>query len=150
MEMISQPRYLSGVRTTMSAVSNRLGFSCIDSSQIALAVDEAIANVIRHGYNQCGEERIWISIWPIESPECGIRILIEDEAQKVDPACIQSRELDEVRPGGLGVHIIQEIMDTVVYEHRENAGMRLLLEKFCPECPDPSDSEEVNNCCNDS
>jgi anti-sigma regulatory factor (Ser/Thr protein kinase) len=59
----------------------------------------------------------------------GIRIVIEDEAKHIDPDHIKGRDLDEIRPGGLGVHIIREIMDEVVYEQRRPIGMRLTLVK---------------------
>ena len=58
-----------------------------------------------------------------------LAILIEDEARQVDPGEIKGRALDDVRPGGLGVHIIREVMDTAVYEKRERAGMRLTMVK---------------------
>lgn len=51
-----------------------------------------------------------------------LRIVLEDEAEQVDPATIKSRDLEEVRPGGLGVHIIKSVMDEVKYERREGVG----------------------------
>ena len=47
----------------------------------------------------------------------------------MDPAVIKSRNLDEVRPGGLGVHIIKAVMDEVSYEKRNPIGMRLTMTK---------------------
>ncbi len=127
-QMRSDPRLLAGVRELVAAVAHRLGFDQLTSSQIALAVDEALANVICHGYERCCHKPIWISIDELkDQPEHAIRIVIEDEARTVDADCIRSRDLDDVRPGGLGVHIIHEIMDTVQYEPREPAGMRLTL-----------------------
>jgi serine/threonine-protein kinase RsbW len=41
---------------------------------------------------------------------------------------IQGRSLGEVRPGGLGVHIIREVFDVVDYTPLET-GTRLTLEK---------------------
>jgi anti-sigma regulatory factor (Ser/Thr protein kinase) len=73
--------------------------------------------------------------------------MIEDEAEQVDPCTIKSRCLDEVRPGGLGVHIIREVMDEVAYECRSGGvGMRLTMVKKKistkprGDCPDPSDT----------
>ena len=42
---------------------------------------------------------------------------------------IKSRDLDDIRPGGLGVNIIRQVMDEVSYERRERIGMRLTLIK---------------------
>jgi serine/threonine-protein kinase RsbW len=123
----SDPRYLCGIRELISGVARRLGFQDLESNHIALAVDEALANVIRHGYDNRCEYPIWVRVWELDSG--GIRIVVEDEARQVDPSCIKSRDLADVRPGGLGVHIIQEIMDFVEYEAREEVGMRLTMEK---------------------
>ena len=140
-EMLSQPRYLSGARELVSAVARRFGFDDGACSQIALAVDEALCNVIRHAYQQQVDQPIWISIWPYDEepasvvedpPACdphGIRIHIEDQGPHVDPGAIRGRDLDDVRPGGLGVYIIRQVMDHVAYEQRPEGGMRLVLAK---------------------
>ncbi len=128
-EMLSQPRYLSAVRAMVQNVAQRFGFSESDCNQISLAVDEALCNVINHGYEKREDGRIWVSVWPVEHPP-GIRVVIEDVARQVDPADIRPRDLDEIRPGGLGVHIIREVMDSVVYERRTEGGMRLTLTKY--------------------
>lgn len=131
-QMISDPTYLSGARDLVSSVARRLGFTEEGCGQIALAVDEALCNVIRHGYDRRRDGPIWVNLWPVPDSEGGpgIRIVIEDEARQVDPSLIRSRDLDQVRPGGLGVHIIREVMDEVSYEKRERAGMRLTLVKL--------------------
>ena len=127
-EMLSQPKYLSGVRSMVGAVAQRFGFSEQECSQISLAVDEALCNVINHGYHRREDGRIWVSVLPLEG-DSGLRFIIEDNAEQVDPGDIQPRDLDDIRPGGLGVHIIREVMDTVEYSQREGGGMRLVLEK---------------------
>jgi sigma-B regulation protein RsbU (phosphoserine phosphatase) len=38
-----------------------------------------------------------------------------DFAQPVEVAKIRSRPLDEVRPGGLGVHLMRSVMDHVEF-----------------------------------
>jgi len=131
-EMLSNPVYLSGARQLVSSVAQRLGFDEMACSQIALAVDEALCNVIRHGYDRAVDRPIWLSLWPVEEGKGGLRIVIEDEAKQVDLDAIKSRKLEDVRPGGLGVHIIREVMDEVKYERREGAGMRLTLVKRVP------------------
>ena len=139
-QIVSNPLYLSGTRELVSGVSRRLGFAEEACSQIALAVDEALANVIRHGYSKAADKPIWISLYPSPCPgmsgpmgdscQCQtLKIVIEDEAKQVDPAVIKSRDLDEIRPGGLGVHIIKTVMDQVHYEKREVTGMRLTMIK---------------------
>lgn len=132
-QLLSQPRYLCGARELILATMSRFGFNDLACSQIALAVDEALANVICHGYERCPSGMIWVSIWPLDESEdgavAGARIVIEDEARQVEPEQIKGRNLEEIRPGGLGVHIIREVMDHVEYSKRDGCGMRLVLEK---------------------
>lgn len=113
----------------VGSVAQRFGFSEHEASQLSLAVDEALCNVINHGYKRREDGRIVVCVWPLTDPP-GLRIVIEDDAMQVEPTSIQPRDLDDVRPGGLGVHIIREIMDHVEYERREGGGMRLVLEKI--------------------
>ncbi len=132
LQITSQPRYLCGARELIQAIAKRIGFDEMSCSQIALALDEALCNVMRHGYQERTDGLIWVDIWATgdEDDVPGLTIVIEDEGGQVDPATIRSRDLDEVRPGGLGVHIIQQIMDSVRYEKREGGrGMRLILNK---------------------
>lgn len=144
-ELRSNPLFLSGVREMVGAVAKRFGFSDEVGGQVALAVDEALCNVIRHGYQRQPDKPIWLSIFAVggawaagtpvpsggtvdERPDA-MRIVIEDEAPQVDPSQICSRDLDEIRPGGLGVHIIKTVMDEAVYEKRPSKGMRLTMIK---------------------
>ena len=36
---------------------------------------------------------------------------LPDPGMQIDPAQVQPRDLDDVRPGGLGTHLIREVMD---------------------------------------
>lgn len=131
-EMMSNPVYLAGVRDLVSVVAQRLGFGDADRAQIALAVDEALCNIIRHGYDRRTDCPIWLSIWPMPGNGSvqGLKIVLEDEAKQIDPTAIKGRDLEDIRPGGLGVHIIREVMDEAVYEKRMSGGMRLTLVKL--------------------
>lgn len=134
-EMLSQPRYLSGARELVSAVAKRFGFDDHACGQIALAVDEALCNVIRHGYGRRPDGKIWVSLWPAfeqGGEPGGIKIVIDDMAPQVDPEKIRGRELEDIKPGGLGVYIIRQVMDSVRYSKRPEGGMRLELVKSHP------------------
>jgi anti-sigma regulatory factor (Ser/Thr protein kinase) len=145
-ELRSNPLFLSGVRELVSSVAKRIGFNEMNCCQIALAVDEALCNVMRHGYQKRTDGMIWLSVWPMTAGTAGmgaasgpsnasspaqpaIRIVIEDEAPQIDPAQIKGRDLADIKPGGLGVHIIKEVMDSATYEKRDRVGMRLTMMK---------------------
>lgn len=149
LEMLSNPLYLCGARELVSAVAKRLSFDETACCQIALAVDEALCNVIRHGYDRQTNRPIWLSIYPqgpTDRPE-GMLIVIEDEARQVEPDAIRGRDLEDIRPGGLGVHIMKQVMDEVRYEKRGPVGMRLtLLKKIgSPSAACASDGESAKS-----
>lgn len=131
-EMVSNPLYLSGARELVGSVARRLGFSELACGQISLAVDEALCNIIRHGYDRRADGPIWLSLWPVPGANgaaAGLKIVLEDEARQIDPSAIRGRDLDDVKPGGLGVHIIREVMDEARYEKRDGHGMKLTMVK---------------------
>lgn len=133
LQLVSDPIYLSGARELVGSVAKRLGFDDLQCSKIALAVDEALCNIIRHGYERATDRPIWISLWPVEATpdgrRTGLKVVIEDEAKQVDPSEMKGRDLADIKPGGLGVYIIKEVMDDVRWERRDSSGMRLTMTK---------------------
>ena len=128
-EILSQARYVSAVRAMVAELAERIGFPQPYCSQISLAVDEALSNVIKHGYGRRDDGRIWITIHHESHPRPAMEIVVDDHARQVEPDSIRSRDLDDIRPGGLGVHIIQQVMDQVKFEKRPEGGMRLTMSK---------------------
>ncbi|MGB9274225.1 MAG: ATP-binding protein, partial [Terrimicrobiaceae bacterium] len=57
-----------------------------------------------------------------------VRFILRDYGRSCDPKHIRGRDLEDVRPGGVGVHIIRQVFDHVKYEPRRR-GTRLVLEK---------------------
>ena len=55
---------------------------------------------------------------------------LRDFGEKANISEIKSRKLDDVRPGGLGVHLIRCVMDKVVYDNSFEIGNQLQLVKF--------------------
>lgn len=132
LEMLSQPRFLAAARAMVHNFAQRLGFPDGTCAQISLAVDEALCNIINHGYERKTDGRIWVNLWALDGENGkppGLRVMIEDRAKQVDPAKIQPRDLSDIRPGGLGVHIIREVMENVRYEPRDGGGMRVTMSK---------------------
>ncbi|MFM9957659.1 MAG: ATP-binding protein [Phycisphaerales bacterium] len=143
LRLLSQPRYLCGARDAVASIARRCGFDEQTSGQLALAVDEALCNVIRHGYGDAPDKPILLRLWPLNcdqvaGPAGGIRIVIEDEARQVEPEQIKSRDLADIRPGGLGVHIIKQIMSASKFEKRtgKQGGMRLIMSKVLEPKPE--------------
>jgi len=123
----SQPRLLHILRTVVKFYAQEAGFPKSDAEYIALAIDEAAANVIRHTYGNRQDERLAMEFHRLPDR---MEFLIEDWGPKVRPDLIRPRPLDEVRPGGLGTFFIYAFMDECSYDLNFKEGNRLKLVKF--------------------
>ncbi|MGA0872473.1 MAG: ATP-binding protein [Phycisphaerales bacterium] len=144
--VLSQPRLLGAVRALLETFAERIGFCERGRGELVLAIDEAMTNIIRHGYGHADDCRIWMSLRTLTEPSAGIRVEIDDHQACFDPSELPERDLDEVRPGGLGIHLIRQLTRTCRHESRPEGGMRLVIEKFCEDAsggadPDPETPE---------
>lgn len=128
LQILSRPELLASVRSVTMDLAQRCGLDDIACCHFALAMDETLTNVIRHGYEGRDDGMIWIRLEPLEAAE-GLRAVIEDRARTVDPTMLQGRELDDIRPGGLGMHLMRTLVDRYEHTPREDGGMRVVLEK---------------------
>ena len=130
----SNPEYLRVVRQAVRQVALVVGFAEKTREMIALAVEEALTNVIRHSYGGPCDEQILIKLARSidNDPEgrVALEVTVRDFGRKVDPETIEGRDLDHIRPGGLGVHLIKSAMDEVEYRIAEGKGMVLQMKKF--------------------
>ena len=76
-----------------------------------MAVDEACQNIIRHGY--CGAAGD--ILLEIERVGDELVVSLTDFAPRVDPERVKPRALDDLRPGGLGTHLMRQVMDRVEF-----------------------------------
>ncbi len=137
MRILSTACHLPVVRAAMEKICDMSGFDPDTAGRVVLSVDEALANIIRHAYDNAEDQPIEISIQVTgSSPQRVLRIRLRDYGKDVDPSQIRSRDLEDVRPGGLGVHIIQECMDSMEYSPAEGGGTVLTLTKAVAGCDD--------------
>lgn len=131
-QLTSDPKWLCVLRAAVEAAGLSVGFTQEQCHKIVLALDEAVCNMIRHGYKNRTDGPIWLTLRRTTTAgRDGIEIILEDACGDVELDRIKSRELEDIRPGGLGVHIIHEIMDDVEYSKRDGgAGLRLRMAKY--------------------
>src|SRR5580698_4994659 len=134
LEFSSDPGLLCAVRGAVERLTESFGFSASDCRAVTRAVDEALTNIIRHSYNGRPDrpiEMLFRSVHREATPKAseGLEILLCDRGPSIKRAQLCMRELEEVRPGGLGLHFIQQSMDIVEYK-RANGTNRLRLVKY--------------------
>lgn len=76
---------------------------------LKMAVDEACQNIVRHAYAGVPEGGDIVIEFIREGAAMVVNIM--DFADPVDPETVRSRDLADVRPGGLGVHLIKSVCD---------------------------------------
>ena len=122
----SHPRYLCVLQGFFGSLLAGLGFSSSEVMRVTLAVHEACANVIKHGYQGDTGQRIDLTV--LITPD-DLAVEIRDYGSKPDLAAIQPRALQDVRPGGLGTHFMRAIMDSVTYDVSPDLGTLLRMTK---------------------
>jgi sigma-B regulation protein RsbU (phosphoserine phosphatase) len=119
---------LKTVRNTV--VSAMKGLACAESEidRMVLAVNEACMNVIQHGYCSDGMDGNVSDEIGLDISVAGEEVIfrITDQAATIDPDKIKSRDLSDIRPGGLGVHFILEIMDKIEFIKPQNGTGNIL------------------------
>jgi anti-sigma regulatory factor (Ser/Thr protein kinase) len=134
MELRSNPETLCMVRGALAQLAERLGFPESECRAVVLGVDEALTNIIRHAYAGNVDRPIEVSFRRIQASLCdkageALEIVLVDRGKKVDRAKLCGRALEDVKPGGLGLHFIRESMDAVEFRHA-NGRNHLRLVKF--------------------
>lgn len=126
----SRPDQLREVRSVVRKAVKTQGYIPDVANCIVLAIDEACTNIIKHAY---GERLTGEIVLEILSNSTETIFRLTDFAEAVDKKSIRSRELEDVRPGGLGVHFIHEVMDEVEFlEPPEGVGNILEMRKKLP------------------
>lgn len=122
----AKPQFLKIIRAAVSSICEVRKVCQEDLHNIILAVDEACSNIIKHAYGKPTDKPINAIINICENK---FEINLRDNGKKVDPKEIKSRQLDDVRPGGLGVHFIKTVMNEVVYDNSTEQGNLLKMVK---------------------
>jgi len=124
----SNPRYLSLVRAVVGELGKIHEFPPQECRGLVLAVDEAIANVIRHAYGGDVEQPVELTFHLFADR---LEFVLFDRGVAPDPARLEPHALDAVALSGRGTHIIRSIMDGVSYE-KAPGGNLLRLIKLLP------------------
>lgn len=130
LKVVSHPENLEHIRTVVADITSKANLSEKDSSSVILAVDEACSNIIKHSYKNDYTQEIDLTIL-VEKD--ALRISIIDKGIKFDISSVESRDINAVKPGGLGIYIIKQIMDTLEYSRNEEGVNKIkMIKKLIP------------------
>ena len=113
----SSTENLSMIRDFVGSIGQRAGFSESDVAKLELAVDEACANVIEHAYGSDATHEVTVKA-TVDAD--AVQIDIVDTGCGFDPRHVEEVTLEQLiskrRSGGLGMRLIQSLMDEVQYQ----------------------------------
>lgn len=131
----AKAEYLDIVRLTLYGIASKAGFSFEEIEDMKVAVAEACNNSILHAYPNKEAGSVEISF---ELEEKGMCIRIKDKGESFDYelaskkiASHQDKKMSELKAGGLGLYMMQGLMDKVQIISKN--GTEVLLTKFFKE-----------------
>ena len=106
---------LKDVRTFCREVFEKLDIEQSLKDELVLAIAEAAQNIVKHAYKDSPntEDKMVVQI---SCKDNKLQIGFYDMGTPVDPGKVKHREIDNVKPGGLGTFFIQQIMDAVEFK----------------------------------
>ncbi len=115
----ADPNRLCLVRALVKRAAEIVGCSHDLTENLVIAVSEACMNVMEHAYKGDYSGEIVLEIH--NNDNC-LLFRVKDYAEPIDLESVKPRDLDDIRPGGLGTHFIQEIMDECDMGHLEGGA----------------------------
>lgn len=132
---------LDDIRTLVAQAAQKAGLSDKAVYAVQLAVDEACTNIIDHAYGGESEEQIEITC---EVTKDNLKISMRDKGRPFDMDSVSSPDLNlplsERQVGGLGIHLIRNLMDGINYKSTRETGNTLILTKNLEEVSLPPHS----------
>ena len=84
------------------------------SDDVVLALAEAAQNIVKHAYS--GQETSDNLRVEISFENNQLKIDLYDKGEPAIPTNIKPRDVDDIKPGGLGTFFIGQIMDEVMFK----------------------------------
>ena len=129
---------LDAIRNFYARAAEQAGLDDESIADIELAVDEAASNIIDHAYGGEGKGEIECSYRVI--PE-GLEVILHDHGKPFDPEAVTEPDLvSDVccrEPGGLGMHFMKSLMDSVDFSFNGHGGNLLTMTKLQKKALEP-------------
>ena len=126
----SRTEFLAVVRDVTRRMAELAGFDGAQADQLALAVDEAATNVIEHAYGGAGDRTVELRF---DDGGAEVRFEVVDHGEPVDlrsvPQVDLRRYASERRTGGLGMHLMGRIMDTVTFRRTPRTNVCCMIKR---------------------
>ncbi len=115
---------MAGIRQACEDYLTRLGIDGKLRTRLVFAIDEATTNVYRHAYGGEGGP-MQMKCWREDDD---LHIQMTDTGCGAMPAVPEGMR-EEIKPGGLGLHVLRDVMDDVRFEGGATGGCLLRMRK---------------------
>ncbi len=125
--IVSQLEDLTRARAWVGDHARAAGMPEQTVNELRLAVSEAVANVIEHGYRGEPNHNIDLHL-AVDGTQ--LVLTIHDDGDPFELQAYEPPDLDQPHEGGYGVFLIRNLMDEVRYESPPGGGTTLTLVKY--------------------
>ncbi|HYK74433.1 MAG TPA: anti-sigma B factor RsbW [Pseudoneobacillus sp.] len=133
MKIPAKPEYVGVIRLTLSGIASRIGFSYEELDDLKIAVSEACTNAVQHAYQNDAHGEVIVGFGLYEDR---IEIMVADNGDSFDfeqarkglGPYDQHDSVEFLREGGLGLYLIETLMDEVRIHHK--VGVTVFMTKY--------------------
>jgi serine/threonine-protein kinase RsbW len=126
MRIDSDPANLAPARKAVEAFTASCGFVEGAVHDVGLCLNEALANVMRHAYGGRTDRPIVITA-TFAGDELTVRV--RDWGNGVDPSTLPHEPYNPLKPGGVGLICLSELMDAMVYEPQPDGMLATMVKR---------------------
>ena len=110
LEILSAAHNCKRARQFIEAWALAAGYPDLERGRIVLAADEAVTNIIRHTYQSVPDQPIVLSA---DITDGHLHLRLRDHGPHVDYASMKGRDLEDIKPGGLGLLLLKSVFTVV-------------------------------------
>lgn len=123
---VAKAESLSEIRATIRNTLLQFGLDAYKIDPLVLAVNEACTNIIQHAYGPDCTGDILVEIFHSQEE---LVFRLTDFAPAVDISNMFPRQFDELKPGGLGIYLMRQLMDQLEFQTSKNSEGNILTMK---------------------
>jgi anti-sigma regulatory factor (Ser/Thr protein kinase) len=128
LEILSNISELHRIQATLEQLAVEWNISPKPLFQINLALEELVTNIINYGYDN-NQHTIVLSFVLVENV---VTIQVQDKGKEFNPLTLPEPDTgapaEKRQIGGLGIHLVKTLMDSIAYERKNDTNI-LTIEK---------------------
>lgn len=147
MKIPAKAEFVGVIRLTLSGIASRMGFVYDEIEDLKIATSEACTNAVQHAYkrNEQGEVVIGFGLYnnrlEVMVSDSGKSFDFKAARQEIGPYD-QTDSVEFLREGGLGLYLIETLMDEVRIHHKE--GVTVFMTKYLEREQVERDAETIS------